>query len=128
MRENNNILRSDIDPKIFSTVDAFFPYITSSPHHPRQHFRSARESHPAAPATSAKKRGEYENNLMFISFARVCNTACRYEKGSWSSCTNQNMTRVDTIKPNSDPSCEKTRRITKRCKPEANNKKATKGI
>ena len=36
--------------------------------------------------------------------------------------------RIDTLKTaNSDFSCEKTRKNTKRCKPETNGKKATKG-
>ncbi|KAF7385191.1 hypothetical protein HZH66_012277 [Vespula vulgaris] len=53
--------------------------------------------------------------------------ACRYEKGTWSGCVNQLSTRVDNLKANSDPTCEKTRLITKRCKPETNTKKSTKG-
>lgn len=52
--------------------------------------------------------------------------ACRYEKGSWSGCVNQLMARIDSLKANSDATCEKTRRLTKRCKPETNVKK-TKG-
>ena len=53
--------------------------------------------------------------------------ACRYEKGTWSNCLNQLTTRIDNLKPNSDPTCEKTRRLTRRCKPENNAKKAAKG-
>jgi len=40
---------------------------------------------------------------------------------------NQMMTRIDNLKANSDTSCEKTRRLTKRCKPETNTKKSAKG-
>ncbi|XP_063984340.1 uncharacterized protein LOC135166198 isoform X2 [Diachasmimorpha longicaudata] len=57
----------------------------------------------------------------------AASTACRYEKGTFSNCVNQLVTRVDTLKPNSDSSCEPTRRITKRCKPETNTKKSAKG-
>nr|CAD7201435.1 unnamed protein product [Timema douglasi] len=46
--------------------------------------------------------------------------ACRYEKGSWSECSSQSqMTRSDSLKPNSDPSCEQSRLITKKCKNKA---------
>ncbi|XP_033223811.1 uncharacterized protein LOC117177308 isoform X2 [Belonocnema kinseyi] len=57
---------------------------------------------------------------------KKCKKACRYEKGSWSGCVNQLMTRIDSVKANSDATCEKTRRLTKRCKPETSVKK-TKG-
>jgi len=40
---------------------------------------------------------------------------------------NQMMTRIDNLKANSDTSCDKTRRLTKRCKPETNTKKSAKG-
>ncbi|KAK0180807.1 hypothetical protein PV327_003152 [Microctonus hyperodae] len=50
---------------------------------------------------------------------KKCKKACRYDKGTFSACVNMVMTRVDNIKPNSDPSCDPTRRITKRCKPDA---------
>lgn len=57
-------------------------------------------------------------------------TACRYEKGAWSECTNGQMTRQDKLKSatttnptvatdttdaNADSSCEPMRKITKRC-------------
>ncbi|XP_054013211.1 uncharacterized protein LOC128895027 [Hylaeus anthracinus] len=58
---------------------------------------------------------------------KKCKKACRYEKGTWSGCVNQLMTRVDNLKANSDAGCEKTRRLTKRCRPETNTKKTTKG-
>lgn len=46
-----------------------------------------------------------------------CLAACRYEKGTWSTCSAQNeMVRTDTIKDKSDSSCEQTRQITKKCK------------
>lgn len=39
------------------------------------------------------------------------------------------MTRIDNIKPNSDPTCEPTRKIEKKCKSDPNaNKTAKKGI
>lgn len=42
--------------------------------------------------------------------------ACRYEKSSWSECnSNGEMSRTDMLKPNSDPSCDQSRRITKKC-------------
>ncbi|XP_015190213.1 PREDICTED: uncharacterized protein LOC107073885 isoform X3 [Polistes dominula] len=55
--------------------------------------------------------------------------ACRYEKGTWSGCVDQISTRVDNLKANSDPSCDKTRLTTKRCKSETNTntKKSAKG-
>lgn len=44
-------------------------------------------------------------------------TACRYEKGTWSECNSQSkVVRVDTLKANSDASCEQSRQITKNCK------------
>lgn len=52
--------------------------------------------------------------------------ACRYEKGAWGDCNAQSqMTRNDKLKPNSDPSCEQNRQITKKCK--AKGAKPTKG-
>lgn len=43
--------------------------------------------------------------------------ACRYEKGTWTECSGQSqMVRVDKLKSNSDPSCEQSRQITKKCK------------
>ncbi|XP_046666812.1 uncharacterized protein LOC124358554 isoform X1 [Homalodisca vitripennis] len=43
--------------------------------------------------------------------------ACRYEKGTWSTCSAQNeMVRTDTLKDKSDSTCEQTRQITKKCK------------
>ncbi|PSN44928.1 hypothetical protein C0J52_15006 [Blattella germanica] len=52
--------------------------------------------------------------------------ACRYEKGAWSECSAQNqMTRSDSLKANSDPSCEQSRQITKKCKNKAT--KSSKG-
>jgi len=43
--------------------------------------------------------------------------ACRYEKGAWSECSSQNqMTLSESLKANSDPSCEQSRQITKKCK------------
>lgn len=42
--------------------------------------------------------------------------ACRYEKSSWSECnSNGEMSRTDMLKANSDPSCDQSRRITKKC-------------
>ncbi|XP_043287310.1 uncharacterized protein [Venturia canescens] len=58
---------------------------------------------------------------------KKCKKACRYKKGTFSECVNLSMTRVDTLKQNSDASCEPSRRITKRCKPENNTKKSNKG-
>jgi len=44
-------------------------------------------------------------------------SACRYDKGPWSECNSQGkVVRTDTVKANSDASCEKTRQITKNCK------------
>ncbi|KAG8323419.1 hypothetical protein J6590_006432 [Homalodisca vitripennis] len=46
-----------------------------------------------------------------------CLAACRYEKGTWSTCSAQNeMVRTDTLKDKSDSTCEQTRQITKKCK------------
>lgn len=56
--------------------------------------------------------------------SKKCRKACRYERGSWMACENQWMARIDTLKANSDTTCEKSRRVTKRCKPENNTKKA----
>jgi hypothetical protein len=56
---------------------------------------------------------------------KKCKKACRYEKGTFSSCVNMSMTRVDNLKATSDPSCEQTRRITKRCKQDTPNTKKT---
>lgn len=49
---------------------------------------------------------------------RNCKKACRYEKGVWNACnsTANTRTRVDKLKPRSDPSCEPTRQVTKKCK------------
>ncbi|XP_015190212.1 PREDICTED: uncharacterized protein LOC107073885 isoform X2 [Polistes dominula] len=60
---------------------------------------------------------------------KKCKKACRYEKGTWSGCVDQISTRVDNLKANSDPSCDKTRLTTKRCKSETNTntKKSAKG-
>ncbi|XP_044015001.1 uncharacterized protein LOC122857084 isoform X1 [Aphidius gifuensis] len=52
--------------------------------------------------------------------------ACRYVKGSFSSCVNSQMTRIDNIKPNSDPTCEPTRKIEKKCKSDPNATKSAK--
>ncbi|XP_034947344.1 uncharacterized protein [Chelonus insularis] len=58
---------------------------------------------------------------------KKCKKACRYEKGNFTPCVNMVMTREDTLKPNSDDSCEKVRRVVKRCKPETvSTKKVTK--
>lgn len=46
------------------------------------------------------------------------NKACKYEKGEWSTCeisTNTRM-RTDTLKLQSDASCQPTRTISKKCK------------
>lgn len=62
-------------------------------------------------------------NLLRYSFIRYLTffyllAACRYEKGTWGECNAQSqMTRNDKLKPNSDPSCEQNRQITKKCKP-----------
>ncbi|KAL3245455.1 hypothetical protein MRX96_046933 [Rhipicephalus microplus] len=44
--------------------------------------------------------------------------ACRYEKGAWNACnvTANTRTRVDKLKPRSDPTCEPNRTVTKKCK------------
>lgn len=43
-------------------------------------------------------------------------TACRYEKSSWSECSaDGEMSRVDKLKANSDPACDQSRRMTKKC-------------
>ncbi|KAM7299315.1 uncharacterized protein ISCGN_019882 [Ixodes scapularis] len=49
---------------------------------------------------------------------RNCKKACRYEKGAWNPCntTANTRTRVDKIKPRSDPTCEPNRTVTKKCK------------
>ncbi|XP_046666816.1 uncharacterized protein LOC124358554 isoform X2 [Homalodisca vitripennis] len=48
---------------------------------------------------------------------KKCKKACRYEKGTWSTCSAQNeMVRTDTLKDKSDSTCEQTRQITKKCK------------
>lgn len=65
--------------------------------------------------------------MIILLMWRGAGTACRYEKGTWSGCVNQLMTRVDNLKANSDASCDKMRRLTKGCKPETNTKKSTKG-
>ncbi|SPP86925.1 Hypothetical predicted protein [Drosophila guanche] len=54
------------------------------------------------------------------------NTACRYEKGSWSECATGQMTRADKLKASSDPSCEATRVIKKNCKPGKSKDKSAK--
>lgn len=42
--------------------------------------------------------------------------ACRYEKSSWSECSpSGEMIRTDKLKANSDPTCDQSRRITKKC-------------
>lgn len=52
------------------------------------------------------------NNIIII----VPHTACRYEKSSWSECSaDGEMSRVDKLKANSDPACDQSRRITKKC-------------
>ncbi|KOB66917.1 Pleiotrophin-like protein [Operophtera brumata] len=44
------------------------------------------------------------------------NNSCRYEKSSWSECSpNGEMSRTDLLKANSDPTCDKSRRIVKKC-------------
>ncbi|XP_076286223.1 uncharacterized protein LOC143211943 [Lasioglossum baleicum] len=58
---------------------------------------------------------------------KKCKKPCRYEKGTWTGCVNQLMTRVDNLKTNSDPTCEKMRRLTRGCKSETNTKKSNKG-
>ncbi|XP_015114390.1 uncharacterized protein LOC107039338 isoform X2 [Diachasma alloeum] len=72
------------------------------------------------------KKGDNKTCEQTKTIQKKCKKACRYEKGPLSSCVNQSMTRVDSLKPNSDPSCEPTRRVTKRCKPETNTKKSAK--
>ena len=47
---------------------------------------------------------------------------CRYDKGAWGECTSGRMTRTDSLRANSDPSCEQARQITKRCKPKGQKK------
>lgn len=49
---------------------------------------------------------------------RNCKKACRYEKGAWNACnvTANTRTRVDKLKPRSDPTCEPNRTVTKKCK------------
>lgn len=52
------------------------------------------------------------NNIIIF----VPHTACRYEKSSWSECSaDGEMSRVDKLKANSDPACDQSRRITKKC-------------
>ncbi|GBP00810.1 hypothetical protein EVAR_67855_1 [Eumeta japonica] len=42
--------------------------------------------------------------------------SCRYEKSSWSECSpNGEMSRTDVLKANSDPTCDQSRRVTKKC-------------
>lgn len=77
--------------------------------------------------TMRQRYRKYVGKARFLFSNRLSIVACRYEKGTWSGCVNQMMTRIDNLKANSDTSCEKTRRLTKRCKPEANTKKSTKG-
>ncbi|XP_011300221.1 uncharacterized protein [Fopius arisanus] len=72
------------------------------------------------------KKGDNKTCEQTKTIQKKCKKACKYEKGSFSSCVNQSMTRVDNLKPNSDSSCEPTRRITKRCKQETNTKKSAK--
>ena len=51
-------------------------------------------------------------------------SACRYSKGNWTACdavTNQ-KSRVDSLKPGSEASCEATRTVSKVCKAKANSK------
>lgn len=55
---------------------------------------------------------------MTLMFLRITFVACRYVKGDWSECdANLHMKeRLDQLKPGSDPSCESTRRMSKKCK------------
>lgn len=77
----------------------------------------------------AVKEAHADNGVysFFRSSNSLLTAACRYEKGTWSGCVNQMMTRIDNLKANSDATCEKTRRLTKRCKQETNTKKSAKG-
>lgn len=57
-----------------------------------------------------------------VSHVTCCVAACRYDKGAWGECTSGRMARTDALRPNSDPSCEQARQITKRCKPKGQKK------
>lgn len=60
-----------------------------------------------------------------LSSFNVWNTiylACRYNRGDWSECENNSMTRKDTIRPGCDTSCKPTREITKNCNKDKKNK------
>jgi len=48
---------------------------------------------------------------------KKCKKACRYEKGPFGPCdpTTNQRTRMDKLKPMSDPSCEQTRQLTHKC-------------
>ncbi|XP_059055394.1 uncharacterized protein LOC131849349 isoform X2 [Achroia grisella] len=62
------------------------------------------------------KKGDPDNCERTKTIQKKCKKACRYEKSSWSECSpNGEMSRTDMLKANSDPTCDQSRRITKKC-------------
>ncbi|XP_071050871.1 uncharacterized protein [Onthophagus taurus] len=73
--------------------------------------------------TLTLKKGDQKTCEPTKTMQKKCRKACRYERGAWGECVQNQMSRKDKLKPNSDPSCEQNRQITKKC----NGSKPTKG-
>ncbi|CAH2034896.1 unnamed protein product, partial [Iphiclides podalirius] len=66
--------------------------------------------------TLTLKKGDLSNCERIKTIQKKCKKACRYEKSAWSDCnSNGEMSRTDLLKANSDPSCNQTRHISKKC-------------
>lgn len=72
--------------------------------------------------TLTLKKGDAATCEQTKTIQKKCKKACRYDKGAWGECTSGRMARTDALRPNSDPSCEQARQITKRCKPKGQKK------
>jgi len=57
---------------------------------------------------------------------KKCKKACRYDKGEWTKCVNGSMSRKDSVRAGSDPSCKPTREINKNCNKDKKSKKQDK--
>ncbi|CAG9138213.1 hypothetical protein JYU34_000270 [Plutella xylostella] len=66
--------------------------------------------------TLTLKKGDTGSCERFKIIQKKCKKACRYEKSSWSECSaTGEMVRTDELKANSDPACDQSRRLTKKC-------------
>ncbi|XP_026316854.1 uncharacterized protein LOC113227953 [Hyposmocoma kahamanoa] len=66
--------------------------------------------------TLTLKKGDPSTCERTKTIQKKCKKPCRYEKSSWSECSaDGEMSRVDKLKANSDPACDQSRRMTKKC-------------